>query len=375
MRDVAIAGGGPIGLASAWLLAKAGYGVTVFDADEPAAAWRASAGMLTPAIEADWGEREWLEFARAAYAAYPDDVRELERESGVKVSFRRCDTLALAVDADQRAQLRRDYELLHDELGADVEWLDGAACRAAEPGLSPRVVAGLRVTGCGQVDPRHLVEALAAAATRAGATLERGRVTDMRRDDGTRTIELRFDDREPFATGAAVVCAGAWSATIAGPAASLAVRPVRGQILRFRGAPVPRHILHGEGVYLFGREDGEIVLGASAEEQDFDDSALAGETYRLLEEGIRALPGLREYALTEVGVGLRPGTPDNRPLMGELAPGVFAATGHYRTGILLTFATARSVREWLTSEVGKAGGAEQTGPAATLATAHGSVAR
>jgi glycine oxidase len=365
--DVAIIGGGPIGLASARLLAEDGASVTVFDAGEPAAAWRFSAGMLTPATEADWGEQAWLEYARTAYEAYPDDVRRLERESGVNVAFRRCDTLALAVDADQRAELLRQFELLHDELGADVEWLDGAACRAAEPTLSPRVVAGMRVTGCGQVDPRRLVEALAAAATRAGAALEQARVDGLRSQGAS--IELRFADRDPATAGAVVVCAGAWSAAIAGPPAQMDVRPVRGQILRFHGPSGPRHLLHGEGIYLFGRDDGEVVLGASVEEQGFDDSALAGETFRLLEEGIRAVPALREYALTEMGVGLRPGTPDNRPVVGELAPGVFAATGHFRTGILLAFATARSVHEWFSGLPSPAGFA--TAPAA----AHGSVTR
>ncbi|MBI5310914.1 MAG: FAD-dependent oxidoreductase [Actinobacteria bacterium] len=347
---IAIVGGGPIGLACARLFAADGSAVTVFDPGEADAAWRVSAGMLTPAVEADYGETAWLELARQALADYPKNVESLERETGVGVMFERCSTIALALDADERAELLRRYELLRDVLGVEVELLDAPACRELAPGLSPRVLAGLRVGDCAHLDPRRLVEALGVSARAAGAELVEGRVAHVEPIEQA-GVRLLLDDGRTVRASCAVICAGAWSGEIGGVPSRLPVRPVRGQILRLRSGAFSRDILHCGGTYMFGRDDGEVVLGASAEERGFDASTIAGETFRLLEEGIRVVPELREYAVTEVRAGIRPGTPDNRPFVGELAPGVFAAAGHYRTGILLTFATAEALRAALAGEI------------------------
>lgn len=352
--DIAIVGGGPIGLACARLLAADGADVTVFDAGEPDAAWRVSAGMLTPAVEADYGEKEWLELARRALADYPSHVEALERETGVDLMFEHCSALALALDADERAELLHRRALLHDALGVEVEMLDASACRELAPALSPRVLAGMLVEGCAHVDPRQLVRALGASARAAGAKLVDGRVTHVEPNRRTGVRLLLEDDRSVHAQRT-VICAGAWSGAIGGAPALLPVRPVRGQILRLRTHGFSPHILHCGATYVFGRDNGEVVLGASAEERGFDASTIAGETHRLLDEGIRMIPELREYAIAEVRAGIRPGTPDNRPLVGELAPGVFVAAGHYRTGILLTFATAEALRSALTGETAASG--------------------
>ncbi|MFY9264929.1 MAG: FAD-dependent oxidoreductase [Solirubrobacterales bacterium] len=341
--DVAIVGGGPIGLACARMFGERGVRTVVYDAAEPAAAWRVSAGMLSPTSEADYGQSEWLRLATDALGDYEFHLDGLRDETGVDLEFRRCDTLAVALDANERAALARRHALLRDELGLDVEWLDAAGCRAAEPAISPRVLAGLRTHGEAHVNPRRLVEALEIAAVRLGAEIEHARVTSLEVAGVGARVGLANGSARTF--GHAVLCAGAWSAAIDGPGADLPVRPVRGQILRLKlgGGGAPRQMVHSGARYLFARAGGEIVLGASVEEQGFDASALAGETQELLEDGARVVPGAREYALTEVAVGMRPATPDNLPIVGRLAPGLHVATGHFRTGILLAFSTASAI--------------------------------
>jgi glycine oxidase len=141
--DVIVVGGGPIGLAIAWRLLHSGRTVTVVEADEPEAAWRVSAGMLSPPIEADYGQAELSLLSVAALADYPAFLAELEAESGVATHYARVGSLAVALDRDQLEALRRRFELLRDERRLAVAWLPGSECRELEPLLSPRVTAGI----------------------------------------------------------------------------------------------------------------------------------------------------------------------------------------------------------------------------------------
>ena len=135
---------------------------------------------------------------------------------------------------------------------------------------------------------------------------------------------------------------------IAGSAgAALRIRPVKGQILRLRADAAPGLLVESEHLYAFRRASGEVILGATVEEQGFRTEAIAGGTFTLLEEGMRMLPAMREWPLTEVGVGFRPASPDNAPVIGELAPGLVVAAGHYRSGVLLAALTADAVRDLL----------------------------
>ena len=144
-----------------------------------------------------------------------------------------------------------------------------------------------------------------------------------------------------------VLCAGAWSEALAG---GLPVRPVKGQILRLRdrsGPGLVERVVRMEGGYLVPRDDGGYVLGATVEEQGWDTTVTAGPVWELLRDAIELVPGLAELELEELSAGLRPGTPDNAPVIGPRPDGVVLATGHYRHGVLLAPLTA----EWVAAEL------------------------
>jgi glycine oxidase len=151
--------------------------------------------------------------------------------------------------------------------------------------------------------------------------------------------------------GTVVIAAGAWSRQLGGlpPEATPRVRPVKGQTVRLRGpvdllAHVVRGSVKGSPVYLVPRADGEIVLGASSEEAGFDQRPRAGAVYDLLRDAQSLVPELSEVEFVEVSTGLRPGSPDNAPLLGNGAlEGLVLATGHYRNGILLAPVTGDEI--------------------------------
>jgi glycine oxidase len=165
-------------------------------------------------------------------------------------------------------------------------------------------------------------------------------------------VELESGERIP--TPCVVLAAGCWSSSIGGipPDSVPPVRPVKGQILRLRNATASpflsrnlRGLVAGDQVYLVSRADGELVIGATVEEQGYDVTVTAGAVRQLLHDAWRIVPGVAELELVESYAGLRPGTPDNAPILGE-APGVdglIMACGHYRNGVLLTPATADAI--------------------------------
>jgi glycine oxidase len=192
------------------------------------------------------------------------------------------------------------------------------------------------------------VAALRTAVERAGGEVWRGDVVESRIEDG-RLIGVRTADGDEHPADRVVLAAGCWSgqAPWLPPDARPPVRPVKGQILTLRGppgAPVCGRIVASERVYVVPRPDGRLVVGATVEEQGFDTRVTAGGVHELLREAYRALPDIAELELVEASAGLRPGTPDNTPLIGPGAiEGLHLATGHFRNGILLAPVTARLV--------------------------------
>ena len=332
---VTVIGGGPIGLAIAWRCAAAGLAVTLHDPQPGSGAGAVAAGMLSPVAEAYFGEEELTGLLVASAARWPAFAAELTAASGIDLGHRGEGTLVVGLTRDDAAAARRLWTYQR-QLGLALTPLDSAALRAAEPSLTPRIGAGALLPDDHQVDPRRLVTALREAAVRAGVRLVPSAVTDL----------------DTIGAGTTVVAAGWASGALTG----LPVRPVKGEILRLRapvGAPALRHVIRGqadgEPVYLVPRSDGEVVVGATVEEHA-DTRVSAGAVLRLLRAATALVPELAEYDLVETAAGLRPGTPDNRPLIGELPgrPGVLVATGHYRHGIVLTPLTAELIRDRIT---------------------------
>lgn len=308
---VHVLGAGIIGLACAAELVERGHDVAVVDPAPGSGASRAAAGMLAPAGEAWHGESALHALGVASARLWPSYAAALA------VPLHDTGTLLVGVDAGDRQEVERQAALLATH-GEEVEVLDGRRARGLEPALG-RVTAAAVLSQDRAVDPRAVVAALLSGL-------------------GSRVV-ARPPSGRPDAT---VIATGA---RLPAPYTQL-VRGVRGEILRLRGdiglGRVVRGWVRGEPVYLVPRPDGEVVVGATSEEHDGPPVVTAGGVRRLLAAATELVPGLDRAELCEALARDRPGTPDNRPLVGPTGdPGVFLAAGHFRHGVLLAPLTAR----------------------------------
>ncbi|NXY95577.1 glycine oxidase ThiO [Streptomyces sp. BR123] len=355
--DVLVIGGGIIGLVTAWRAARRGLRTALADPAPGGGAARVAAGMLAAVTELHYGEETLLGLGLASAARYPGFAAELaDASGGMDIGYRACGTLAVALDADDRLHLR-ELHALQRRCGLDSEWLTGRECRRLEPMLAPGVRGGLRVDGDHRVDPRQLAAALLAACERAGVDIRRASAERLV-VTADRAAGAVLDDGTELYADQVVLAAGSLSGRLAGvPEEALPpVRPVKGQVLRL-AVPAPfapflsrtvRAVVRGSHVYLVPRENGELVIGATSEELGWDTTVTAGGVYQLLRDAHELVPGITELPLTETLAGLRPGSPDNAPLLGPTAlPGLHLATGHYRNGVLLTPVTGDAMAELL----------------------------
>ena len=351
---MAVAGGGTIGLAVAWRAAQRGLRVIVVERDRPGAgAASVAAGMLAPVSEATPIEHPLLELGLASAAAYPAFVEELRELTGIDPGYLRCGSMLVARDVDEAEALERELEMRRD-LGLEVRRLRPSEARRREPALAPSVRLALEIPDDHAVDPRALVSALTEACRHAGATIRTGAAVAAVEVDSGRVTGLRLADGEQLAAGQVVIAAGAWAGSLDGlpDEARVAIRPVKGQILRLHDPAGPgllNGVLRMAGGYVVPRGDGRYVLGATMEERGFDTTVTAGAAFELLREAIELVPGISELVLDELSAGLRPATADNLPVIGPGAiPGLHWAAGHYRNGVLLTPITAELVAGALT---------------------------
>jgi glycine oxidase len=291
-------------------------------------------------------------------------VAELTALTGEQTGFRQTGTLQVGYDADDLAVLH-EAQALQESLGVATQRLTSRECRAAEPMLDPSVRGGLLAPSDGSIDPRLLTTALLAAAGQAGVTMLPKQVTEVVATSGLgadpgRVQGVRLADGTTITADHVVLAAGWQSGQLGGlPPGSLPpIRPVKGQILRLRasgGAALPgrcvRGIVRGWPVYLLPRDSGELVVGATQEELGADTRVTAGGIWELLRDARTLVPGITELEFAEAIAGLRPGTPDNAPVLGPAGlPGLVLATGHFRGGVLLAPITAEAIAEYLSTE-------------------------
>jgi glycine oxidase len=349
--DVVVVGAGVIGLAVGWEAAKAGMTVTLVDPEPGRGAGWAAAGMIAPVGEAHFGEDRLTVLNLTAAEAWPDFAPALEAASGEPLLYTENGSLLIAADPSDSAAVADliDYQRA---LHLQVERLSAAECRRSEPVLSPAIRGGARLLADGQVDNRRVLGALVGACRSSGVTLVQDRVASV--DIANGAVEgVTLEERGSRSAGAVVLAAGCRSGQLGGIPAHLLppVRPVKGLTLRLRApAGVPRltttirGLIHGRSCYLVAREDGTVVVGATVEEKGFDTAVQAGAVGDLLEDARRLVPSLEEYELVETAVGLRPGSPDNAPIVGATEiDGLVVATGHYRNGFLQAPVTAQEV--------------------------------
>jgi glycine oxidase len=345
---IIVVGGGIIGCATAYQLAKAGCAVTVLERSTPGAeASGAAAGILSPLAHSS--QTTLSRLALASWRLYPGVARELRAATGIDVELTTRGTIhPLFTVEDIRAAAERAEWAVSRQLG--VEAWDAADLRTREPAMSTHVRGAMFVKADQWVNNQRLVVAYAQAAVAAGVALLNGcAVSRVVVEDGRARGVVADGDR--FEGDAVVLAAGAWSAALAASfGARLPVEPRRGQMLALGHVPpVLTHCVHANDVYLVPRLSGELLIGATVERVGFQRAVTAQGIAGLLATAIELVPGLAGLPITRTWFGFRPWAPDSLPVLGPW-PGIdnlWIATAHYREGILLAPITAQLMTEWI----------------------------
>ena len=336
---VTIVGAGIVGSAIAYELAARGAQVRLVDAHGNGGdATRASAGVLAPHIEGH--SAELLRLGLCGLDHYDSFIARVAADAQRPVEYRRSGTLQVARSDSEARQLEQAARALAKS-GVSHTCLDGNAARRLEPSLAEGVRAGLLVPEHGYVGVSTLMSALVEAARRHRTTLSTARVDGIDLRGQSVSVETSEDT---FTSDAVVVAAGSWSGGIRmSPAIPPPVRPVRGQLLhlRFPEPPLSR-VIWGTVGYMVPWEDGSVLVGATVEDVGFDESVTVAGVRHLLENAIELVPVARSATFDGALAGLRPATADELPIVGRSSTmrGVYYATGHYRSGVLLAPLTA-----------------------------------
>ena len=351
-HEVVIVGGGVIGAAVAYFLARRGISCSLLDKGQIGGeSSNAASGILSSSP----GESQYSHLAQRSLSLFHELTPVIREESGIDIEFAECGDLTLAMNENDAIALRGLTSQL-SAMGDDARWVDGAEIREMEPLLNPAIPGGMFAPESCRVNNQRLANALALAAQRYGAEVRQGvEVTGLVVEDGRVSGVM---ERQGF-TGAEIVvlAAGAWTGAMdrwlygdRGPSYTRVpmVKPVKGVNLNVQPAhgSVTR-MIHGSWGILVPRNDGSMIVGATVEEVGFDTRVTAGDVHSILGIGNALMPSLQDAEINWSIAGLRPGSGDDLPVIGRM-PGhdnVLVASGHYRNGILLSLATGEAVAD------------------------------
>ena len=349
--DVLVLGGGVIGLSTAYFLAREGVRVAVVDKGDfgQESSW-AGAGIL-PGGNPKRAKSALGRLRAHSIALFPDISAELRERTGIDNGYLRCGGLELRRSADA-LERQRVENLVREERGEGLhcEVLDADLLRALEPALSPELPGAVHFPEMAQVrNPRHL-KALIAGCAALGVQLRPGCPVYGVERAGERVTAVQTPEG-PLTADRFLIAAGAWSDMLVQLVGwRTHVRPVRGQIVMLAAQPpVLRRVLLAGDHYLVPRPDGRVLVGSTEEDVGFDKRTTAEAVQGLLGLALRLVPGLAAAPVERCWAGLRPGSPDGRPFLGPV-PGcanLFVATGHFRSGIMLSLGTGLVMTELL----------------------------
>jgi glycine oxidase len=349
--EVLVAGGGLIGGAIALELALAGLRVAIFDKGDPGreSSW-AGAGILSPAPE-NPATIPLVPLAKASMALYPDFVARVEEISGQSVGFRAKGTLEALFSRDAARELST-HVALHHGWGLQAEAISAEDARELEPALSPELEAAVLRPDEASVDNRALTRAVLEAAQKSGAEIFAHQEVQGLWHEKQRCAGLLLKN-DKISADWTIVAAGCFSANIAGVNIYAPVRPAKGQMISLRAEQTKiERVLWSDKIYLVPRNDGRILAGATVEYVGFDKNVTAGGLEKILAGAVELAPDLSRAHVDETWAGLRPDSPDHLPILGPTdIDGLLIATGHFRSGILLTPITAQLIREWVTQQM------------------------
>jgi glycine oxidase len=370
--DIVIIGGGVIGTSLAyWLADKSKLAVTLLEANanfaQNGTASFASAGLLTPAA-AIGTNPAITRLIKRGFDLYPELAARLKKDHPELAGsgYFELDQLRVATTEAEAAELSdRQHWYVEAGLATDARWLSPREVAEVEPLTGPNFGA-IHHKG-GLLRPPWLTRTLARAAAAKGVTIKAGNPVASLITGNGKVTGIQLQDGEIIQSEKVVVAAGAWSGvwleqqlerlniTTPGLKWSQKVKPVRGQLLAVLpppGTPPLRHILAGAGGYGYPRADGSIAFGATEEHEAGFEVAITPDGYSKLFSLMQSLaPSLLQAPVSENWSGLRPGSRDGLPLMGELPqlPGLWLATGHFRSGIVMAPSSAELLSEALIS--------------------------
>lgn len=343
--EIAVVGGGVIGLICAWRLAQAGHKVTLFERGEPGQeASRAALGVLNPSTTGQT-PFPYIHLSQASLALFPALVDELKQEVGLEVGLRNEGVLLVALDDAEAASLEEEMSH-HREVGIPVEYVAASTLRQMEPAVSAEARGAMHFTSALRVDNIRLCHALALAAHKAGVEIVTGAlVTGVPVEDG-RVAGVQVGGRL-YGAEKVIVAAGSWSSTIAG--IHVPVRPIKGQGLLLKPNFAVAHVLESFAGYVTPGRDGHLLVGATVEDIGYDQRVTAAAMQKLLGDAMRLVPALANAALVRTWAGLRPCSADDLPILGPVQgkEGLLMATAHFRNGILLAPITAQLIGDWV----------------------------